>query len=66
MNNITVANTMKIATLAGASILVVNSAMGLLKVSSPKGAIMPVISILVGFAAFKYAMGSTAPTVVKK
>jgi len=60
MNNPTVKTAMKVATIAGASVLVLNSAMSLMKVSSPKEAIMPLVSILVGVAAFNYALQSTS------
>lgn len=56
----------KVATVAGASILVLNSAMTLLGVKSPKEAIIPVVSILVGVAAFSYAMQSKPTIEVKK
>lgn len=56
LKNPTVQKTVKVATIAGAAVLVVNSAMKLIAVKSPKEAIMPVVSILVGIAAFNYAM----------
>lgn len=62
-NNPTIQKTIKIATIAGASVLVINAAMSLMKVSSPKEAIMPLVTILVGVAAFNYAMKSNAPMV---
>lgn len=55
MKNANVQSAVKIATVAGSAILVVNSAMKLTKVRDVKGALMPVVSILVGMAAFKYA-----------
>tara|TARA_R110001592_G_scaffold53126_2_gene163023 strand:+ start:336 stop:533 length:198 start_codon:yes stop_codon:yes gene_type:complete len=55
MKNASVQSAVKIATVAGSAILVVNSVMKLTKVSDVKGALMPVVSILVGAAAFKYA-----------
>lgn len=65
MNNPTVKKAIKIATIAGSSVLVINAAMSLMKVSSPKEAIMPLVTILVGVAAFNYAMrASAAPQVV--
>ena len=60
MNNPTVKKAIKIATIAGSSVLVINAAMSLMKVSSPKEAIMPLVTILVGVAAFNYAMKATA------
>lgn len=56
---------MKVVTVAGSAILVVNSAMAAFKAGSIKGAIMPVVSIIVGVAAFNYAMASTTVTVKK-
>lgn len=64
--NPTVQKTIKVATIAGASLLVLNSAMSLMKVSSPKEAIMPLVSILVGVAAFNYAIRSTPTPTVNK
>jgi len=65
MNNPTVKKAIKIATIAGSSVLVINAAMSLMKVSSAKEAIMPLVTILVGVAAFNYAMKtSVAPQVV--
>ena len=55
MKNANVQTAMKVATIAGSAILVVNSGMKLTGVSSVKGAVMPLVSILVGVAAFKYA-----------
>lgn len=66
MKNITFDNAIMVATVFGSSILIVNSAMGLMKVASPKGAIMPVISILVGFAAFKYAIAKQTVVSITK
>lgn len=43
-------------TIAGAGILLVNSAIQLAGVKSIKGAIMPSLGILVGLSAFNYAM----------
>jgi hypothetical protein len=58
MKNPTIQKTLKVATIAGASIIVVRSAMSLMSVKSVKEAIMPVVTILVGVAAFNYAMQS--------
>jgi len=57
----------KVVTIAGSAILVLNSVMGLVKAGSEmnfKGAVMPSVSILVGLAAYNYAMKST-PTIKK-
>ncbi len=59
MKNENVKKAMKFATIGGASVLIVGSAMSLTKVTSLKGAIMPLVSILVGVAAFNYAMSSS-------
>ena len=56
--NPTIQQGVKIATIAGSAALVLTSAMSLLKVSDAKSAIMPIVSILVGVAAFNYAMQS--------
>lgn len=64
MKNANVQQAIKIATVAGSAILVVNSAMKLTGVSSVKGALMPAVSILVGLSAFKYAMAQQ-PTLKK-
>jgi hypothetical protein len=59
MKNANLNQAIKIVTIAGSAILVVNSGMKLTGVSTPKGAVMPLVSILVGLSAFKYAMSST-------
>jgi uncharacterized spore protein YtfJ len=66
--NPTIQKAMKVTTIAGASVLVVNAVMGLTKASSLKETIMPVITILVGVAAFNYAFQSNPSTqvIVKK
>jgi hypothetical protein len=64
--NPTIQKAVKIATVAGSSVLVINAAMSLMKVTSPKGAIMPLVTILVGVAAFNYAMKSSPVVTVKK
>jgi hypothetical protein len=56
IKNPTLQKTVKVATIAGAAVIVVNSAMKLVGVKSAKEAVMPVVSILVGIAAFNYAM----------
>jgi hypothetical protein len=66
MKNPTVQKTIKVATIAGASIIVVRSAMQLMGVKSVKEAIMPVVTILVGVAAFNYAMTSKPEVTVTK
>lgn len=67
MKNQNVKQVMKIATIAGSAVLVLNSAMGLLKAGTSlnlKGSVIPTVSILVGLAAFNYAMKDT-PTLKK-
>ena len=59
MKNANVKSVVKVVTIAGSAVLVLNSAMGLLKAGSSlnlKGSVMPTVSILVGLAAFNYAM----------
>ena len=64
--NPTVQKVVKVATIAGASVLVLNAVTGLMKVSSAREAIMPVVTILVGVAAFNYALRSTPAVTVNK
>ena len=67
MKNQNVQQVMKVVTIAGSAVLVLNSAMALFAAGTKmnlKGAIMPSVSILVGLAAFNYAMAST-PTIKK-
>jgi hypothetical protein len=56
----------RIATIAGSSVLVINAVMSLTKVTSVRGAIMPIVTVLVGAAAFNYAMQSRPEVLVKK
>jgi hypothetical protein len=64
--NPNIQKSIKVATIAGAAILVVKSAASVLSVKSPKEAIMPVVSILVGIAAFNYALKSGSIVVSEK
>ena len=63
MKNPTVQKTVKIATIAGSAALVVGAGMQLLSVKNVREGIMPVIAILVGVAAFNYAMKDRVITV---
>ena len=63
MKNANVQTAIKVATIAGSAILVVSNATKLTGVSSVRGAVMPLVSIMVGVAAFKYA--SSQPTLKK-
>jgi hypothetical protein len=59
MKNENVKQVVKVVTIAGSAVLVLNSAMSLMKAGTSlnlKGAVMPTVSILVGLAAFNYAM----------
>jgi len=56
IKNPTLQKTVKVATIAGAAVVVVNSIMKLTTIKSAKEAVMPAVSILVGIAAFNYAM----------
>lgn len=59
MKNENVRQVVKVVTIAGSAVLVLSSGMKLLKAGTSmnlKGAIMPGVSILVGLAAFNYAM----------
>jgi hypothetical protein len=65
MKNPTIKKTLKMVTIAGSAVLVVNAAMTLISTKSIKEAAMPIVAILVGVAAFNYAMkASAAPQVV--
>lgn len=56
IKNPNVKQAVKIVTVAGASVLVVGSALALMKAKSAKEVIMPAVAILVGVSAFGYAM----------
>jgi hypothetical protein len=56
MANPTVKKTIRIATIAGSAALVVGAGMSLMSVKNLKEGVMPVVAILVGVAAFNYAM----------
>jgi hypothetical protein len=64
--NPTISKAIRIATISGGAILVVNSATKLIGVKSVKEAVMPVISILVGVSAFQYALKSNPIAIIKK
>jgi hypothetical protein len=67
MKNVQMKQFVKVVTIAGSTLLVLNSGISLVKAGSAmdfKGAVMPLVSILVGLAAFNYAMTSTP--VIKK
>jgi len=61
MKNANVQKAMKVVTIGGSAILVLNAAMSLVNARplSLKSAAMPLVTILVGVAAFNYAMGSS-------
>ena len=61
MKNENLQKAMKVVTIGGSAILVLNAAMALMntKPLSLKTAAMPLVTILVGIAAFNYAMGTT-------
>lgn len=56
MKNPTIQRTVKVVTIAGSAVLVVGAAMSVMSAKNVKEAIMPVVAILVGVAAFNYAM----------
>jgi len=65
--NVNVQKAINYATIGGAAILIVGAAKQL--VSTPftaKGSVMPIISVLVGVAAFNYAMKANSPITVTK
>lgn len=51
-----VKNLQKWATIIGGSFVAGNAVMGLMKVKTIKGALMPVVSLLVGVSAVQYAL----------
>lgn len=65
MNNPTVKKTVKVVTIAGSAVLVVGAAMNLMSAKSVKDAAMPLVAILVGVAAFNYAMRDKVEEVKK-
>ena len=65
MNNPTVKKTVKVVTIAGSAVLVVGAAMNLMSAKNLKDAAMPAVAILVGIAAFNYAMRDKVEEVKK-
>ena len=63
--NPTIQKTVKVVTIAGASLLAIRSAMSLMSVKSPKEAVMPIVSILVAISAFNYALQSKTDVTIK-
>lgn len=63
MKNVSLSKVVKVVTIAGSAILVVNSALSLVKARDVKSAAMPLVSILVGVAAFNYAAQTTSITI---
>lgn len=59
MKNANVQKAIKIVTIAGSAILVLNAVVALTKAKGVKDAAMPIVTILVGAAAFNYAVGTT-------
>jgi hypothetical protein len=66
MANPTVKKTIRIATIAGSAALVVGAGMSLMAVKNVKEGIMPVVAILVGVAAFNYAMNDKEVIKIKE
>jgi hypothetical protein len=62
MKNPTVKKTVKVVTIAGSAVLVVGAAMNLMSARNVKDAAMPIVAILVGVAAFNYAMKDKVET----
>lgn len=62
MKNPTVKKTVKVITIAGSAVLVVSAAMTLMSAKTIKEAAMPIVAILVGVAAFNYAMNEKVET----
>lgn len=62
MKNPTVQKTVKVVTIAGSAVLVVGAAMSIMSAKNAKEAVMPIVAILVGVAAFNYAMKDKVET----
>jgi hypothetical protein len=62
MKNPTVQKTVKVVTIAGSAVLVVGAAMSIMSAKNAKDAVMPIVAILVGVAAFNYAMKDKVET----
>jgi hypothetical protein len=56
MKNPTIQKTIKIATIAGSALLIVGAATAITTAKNVREALMPTLAILVGVAAFNYAM----------
>jgi hypothetical protein len=56
MKNLTIKKGVKVVTVAGSAVLVVGAAINLFSAKSIKEAAMPLVAILVGVAAFNYAI----------
>jgi hypothetical protein len=56
MKNPTIQKTIKIATIAGSALLIVGAATAISTAKNVREALMPTLAILVGVAAFNYAM----------
>jgi VIT1/CCC1 family predicted Fe2+/Mn2+ transporter len=65
MKNPTVQKSVKVVTIAGSAVLVVGAAMSLFSAKNVKDAAMPLVAILVGVAAFNYAMKDKVETTTK-
>lgn len=66
MKNPTVQKTVKIATIAGSALLVLGAATALTTSKNIREALMPTLAILVGVAAFNYAMKDKVVMAVKE
>lgn len=62
MKNPTVQKTVKVVTIAGSAVLVVGAAISIMSAKNAKDAVMPIVAILVGVAAFNYAMKDKVET----
>lgn len=66
MKNQAVKKTVKIATIAGSALLVLGAATALTTAKNVREALMPTLAILVGVAAFNYAMKEKIEVSVKE
>lgn len=63
MKNTNVQQGVRMITIAGSSILILGAGMTLLTSKDVKSAIMPLVSILVGISAFRYAVNDKPLTI---
>lgn len=63
MKNSNVQQGVRMVTIAGSSILILGAGMSLLTTKDVRSAVMPLVSILVGISAFRYAINDKPVTI---